>query len=218
MLFGVFLAAYHRNHTRNQSSVPKISTLILLVREGWPLLLSRSVGYSLHETRSNHVNHDRGTLGTGIYIAAVRLSELLHFIPFIICSSVYPSIVRARGTNSRKYAQRMQSLCDGPYVTALLLALSFTFLTAPMLKILFRRGICGCSALQVHIWSTIAVSLHHVESMAGGRGSAVVALISTIIGLVSNLWLNLLLLPSHGAQGAAIASASLASLSRTDAP
>jgi O-antigen/teichoic acid export membrane protein len=209
LLFNVFLIACHRRATQAvRLKIPQVSTIILLLREGWPLLLSSLSVILYMKVDQLMLKFMRGDLETGIYIAAVRLGELLHFLPTIICSTVYPSIVKARETDSHKYTERMQLLCDASYFIALALALSFTFLAAPMVKILFGDAyMAAVPVVQVHIWSTIAVFLGVASSQwLLAEGLQVVSLIATAIGLVANLLLNLFLIPAYGALGAAIAT------------
>ena len=209
LLFNVFLIACHRRATQAvRLKIPQASTITLLLREGWPLLLSSLSVILYMKVDQLMLKFMRGDLETGIYIAAVRLGELLHFLPTIICSTVYPSIVKAREIDFQKYNERMQMLCDASYFFALALALTFTFLAAPMVKILFGDAyMAAVPVVQVHIWSTIAVFLGVASSQwLLAEGLQVVSLIATAIGLVANLLLNLFLIPAYGALGAAIAT------------
>ena len=149
-----------------------------------------------------------GSLEAGVYLAAVRLSELWNFIPVVICSSIYPSILKARETDPVKYAKRMQLLFDGLYFIGLVLAVSSTLFAAPIVKMLFGSAyLASIPVLQVHIWSTIAVFL----GIASGQwllaeSLQFISLIRTALGLLVNLMLNLVLIPNYGALGAAVAT------------
>ena len=209
LLFNVLLVVYHGRATQSMRlRSPQASTLILLVREGWPLLLA-SVSVILY-MRVDQVmlKAMRGDLETGIYIAAVRLSEVLHFIPVIVCSSVYPSIVKAREVDYLKYVARTQLLCDGLYLVALAFALTFTLLARPMVQLLLGDAyLAAIPVLQVHIWSTIAVFLIVASTQwLLAEGLQVVTLITNAIGLLANVALNFVLIPAYGALGAAIAT------------
>jgi O-antigen/teichoic acid export membrane protein len=209
LLFTMLLVVYHGRATRPvRLKFPQASTLNLLMRDGWPLLLA-SVSIILY-MRVDQVmlKAMRGDLETGIFIAAVRLSELLHFIPVIVCSSVYPSIVKAREVDPLKYAARTQLLCDGLHFVALILAFAFTFLARPMVQVLFGHAyLAAVPVLQVHVWSTIAVFLGVASTQwLLAEGLQFVSLITTAIGLLANLLLNFFLIPAYGALGAAIAT------------
>lgn len=209
LLFTTLLVVCHGRATQSvRLKFPQASTLMLLVREGWPLLLAGVSIILYMRVDQVMLKAMRGDLETGIYIAAVRLSEVLNFIPVVVCSSVYPAIVKAREVDSLKYVARTQLLCDGLYLVALVFALVFTFLARTMVQLLFGDAyLAAVPVLQVHIWSTIAVFLGIASTQwLLAEGLQFVTLISTAIGLLANLLLNFFLIPAYGALGAAIAT------------
>ena len=121
-LFGTILMTCHRRSARAvRFKIPHLSTVAYLIGQGWPLLLS-SISVILYMKLDQiMLKFMCGDVETGVYLAAVRLSELWYFIPSAICSSVYPSILRARETDSVKYATRMQLLYDGLYYVSLVI-------------------------------------------------------------------------------------------------
>ena len=160
-LFGTILKACHRRVAPAvRFKIPQLSTLAYLSSQAWPLLLS-SISVVLYMKMDQiMLKFMCGDLETGIYLAAVRLSELWNFIPIVICSSIYPSILKARETDSVKYAKRMQLLFDGLYFIGLALSVFSTLFAAPIVRTLFGSAyLASIPVLQVHIWSTIAVFL-----------------------------------------------------------
>jgi O-antigen/teichoic acid export membrane protein len=208
-LFGTILVACHRRVAPPVGfKIPQLSTLACLCGQGWPLLLS-SISVILYMKMDQiMLKFMCGDLETGVYLAAVRLSELWNFIPVVICSAIYPSILKARETDSVKYAKRMQLLFDGLYFIGLILAVFSTIFAAPIVKTVFGSAyLASIPVLQVHIWSTIAVFL----GIASGQwllaeGLQFISLLRTALGLLVNLMLNLVLIPNYGALGAAIAT------------
>jgi PST family polysaccharide transporter len=208
-LFGTILVACHRRVAPPvRVKIPRLSTLAYLSGQGWPLLLS-SISVILYMKMDQiMLKFMCGDRETGIYLAAVRLSELWNFIPVVICSSIYPSILKARETDSVKYAKRMQLLFDGLYFIGLALSVFSTLFAAPIVKTLFGSAyLASVPVLQVHIWSTIAIFL----GIASGQwllaeGLQFISLIRTALGLLVNLMLNLVLIPNYGALGAALAT------------
>jgi O-antigen/teichoic acid export membrane protein len=208
-LSGTILVARHRRAAPAvKFKVPQLSTLAYLSVQGWPLLLSSIAVILYMKMDQIMLKFMRGDLETGIYLAAVRLSELWNFIPLVICSSIYPSILKARESDSVKYARRMQLLYDGLYYISLALAVFSTLFAAPIVKTVFGSAYLGSiPVLQVHIWSTIAVFL----GVASGQWLLAerlqyISLIGTALGLLLNLMLNLVLIPRYGALGAALAT------------
>ena len=208
-LFGTILVACHRRVAFPvRFKIPQLSTLAYLSVQGWPLLLSSIAVILYMKMDQIMLKFMCGDLETGIYLAAVRLSELWNFIPLVICSSIFPSILKARESDSLKYARRMQLLYDGLYYISLALAVFSTLFAAPIVKTLFGSAyLSSIPVLQVHIWSTIAVFL----GIASGQwllaeGLQSISLIGTALGLLVNLMLNLVLIPNYGALGAALAT------------
>jgi O-antigen/teichoic acid export membrane protein len=208
-LFGVLLSICHRKAASPVTiKIPRLSTFTYLAHQGWPLLLSGISIVLYMKMDQIMLKFMRGDHETGIYLAAIRLSELWNFAPMVICSSVYPSILKTRTTDPAKHAARMQLLCDGLYHFSLALALFTTFLAAPIVKTLFGSAyLASIPVLQVHIWSAIAVFL----GVASGQWLLVerlqfISFIRTAIGLLANGLLNLWLIPRYGALGAALAT------------
>ncbi|HEY5704439.1 MAG TPA: flippase [Terrimicrobiaceae bacterium] len=208
-LFGTLLVGCHRwVAPAVRFKIPRLSTLAYLCRQGWPLLLS-SISVILYMKMDQiMLKFMCGDLETGIYLAAVRLSELWNFIPVIICSSVYPSILKAREGDSVKYARRMQLLYDGLYFLSVASAVFSTLFAAPIVKTLFGSAyLASIPVLQVHIWSTIAVFLGvALGQWLLAEGLQLISVIGTALGLLVNLMLNLVLIPNYGALGAAFAT------------
>ncbi len=53
-----------------------------------------------------------GLTEVGLYAAAAKLSEVWYFLPGLICSVIFPAILRARERSQRDYHQLLQDLCD----------------------------------------------------------------------------------------------------------
>ena len=46
----------------------------------------------------------------GVYSVALRFIEIWYFLPVIICSSLFPNIIKAKAVSDTLYAEKMQRL------------------------------------------------------------------------------------------------------------
>jgi PST family polysaccharide transporter len=142
----------------------------------------------------------------GIYSAAVRISEVWYFIPLSIVASVSPSLMEA--SDPVTLDQRLAKLFKLVSIIALAIAVPMTFFSNYATKLLYGNAYAGAGPiLAVHIWSALFVFL----GVAQGpwniiEGLTKLALLRTSLGAVSNIVLNLLLIPRYGGLGAAVAT------------
>jgi O-antigen/teichoic acid export membrane protein len=144
----------------------------------------------------------------GIYVAAVRFSEVWYFFPLLVTQSVFPAIVNAKRNDPLQYRQRMQQLYDVMTFVSLGIAVTLTFSASLLMERLYGQSYSGSDkVLAVHIWAGVIVFFGTT------RGKWIIAenlqkkaLIVDITGAVLNVILNLILIPYYNALGAAIAT------------
>jgi len=179
-----------------------------LLAGSWPLMLS-SLGVWVY------MRVDQLMLGTmaddrtlGIYSAAVRLAEAWYFVPMVIVSSVFPSIVQLKNQDPHLYYQRVQKLFNLMSALSYAVVIPTSFLAGPIITLLFGPSYLEAAPiLLVLMWSGLFVSLGVArEAWIVTEGLAPFSLATTIVGAVCNVALNLLLIPRYGAMGAAVAT------------
>lgn len=179
-----------------------------LMKEGFPLLLS-SIGIMIYmRTDQIMLGQMLGDEAVGIYSAAVRISELWYFIPMIIVASVFPAILEAKKRSEEQYYQRLQHLYDLMAWLSVGVALPMTFLSRPIVTLLFGETFAASGAvLAIHIWASVFVFLG-VASVKWflAENRQILSFQRTMFGVVVNIVLNLLLIPAYGPIGAACAT------------
>lgn len=179
-----------------------------LLRDGWPLVLSAFSVILYMKIDQVMLGSMRGNAEVGIYSAAVRLSEVWYFIPTAIATSVYPAIVASKDLDEALYVKRIQSLYDLMVWIFLVIAVPITLLSGPLVTLLFGPDYRDAGLiLAIHIWSSIFVSL----GVARGKwlvteGLMRFTMLTQLMGCISNILLNLVLIPRMGGLGAAIAT------------
>jgi O-antigen/teichoic acid export membrane protein len=202
------VVAYRWYGGRMSAWTPRWAVVRDLLRDSWPLILS-SVAVVVY-MRIDQVM--LGSMATqrevGTYAAAVRLAEAWYFVPMAICSSVFPSIVAARGVSEDLYYSRLQRLYGLMAFAAYAVALPTTFLAGPVIHWFYGDAYRGAAPmLAVLIWAGLFTNLGVARSsflMAENWGR--VHLGTVIAGAVINVILNLWWIPRYGGMGAVWAS------------
>ena len=144
----------------------------------------------------------------GLYAAAVRISEIWYFVPAAIVSSVFPGIVSLKNSDPAAFTSKMQQLYKLMAFLGYSIAIIVTLLSPWLIQLLFGASYKPAAPLlAILIWAglfanlTIARNAHFI-ALDHGK----VLLWCTTSGAVSNIILNLLLIPRYGAMGAAIST------------
>ncbi|MFU2486566.1 flippase [Thauera sp. WH-1] len=179
-----------------------------LIRDSWPLLLSGIAIMVYMKTDQIMLGQMIGDHEVGIYSAAARISEVWYFIPMIIVTSVFPTIINAKSRSEELYYQRFQKLFTFLAWTSVLIALPMTFLSTPLIIVLYGpEYIESGQILAIHIWASVFVSLGVASSRWFiAENLPLLNFKRTAFGALMNIILNLALIPKYGAHGAALAT------------
>jgi PST family polysaccharide transporter len=108
----------------------------------------------------------------------------------------------------KKYLYRTQKLFDWLVLLSVSVAIPMTFLSDFIVEILYGKSYADSAALlAIHVWASVFVCLGVASSqnlLAENR--QIISMQRTFAGLAVNILLNLLLIPSYGAIGAAVAT------------
>jgi PST family polysaccharide transporter len=176
-----------------------------LLSDSWPLFLAGAAVAVYMKIDMVMLAQMAGDEAAGIYAAATKVSELWYFIPAIIVASVFPSILNAKKHDEMLYYRRLQQLFDLMVWLSVAVALPMTFLSGPIITMLFSAAYAEAGAvLAVHIWAAVFVFL----GLASGKwfiaeGHQLLSLQRTLAGALINIGLNVVLIPQYGALGAA---------------
>lgn len=179
-----------------------------LLRDSWPLIFSGLVVMIYMRIDQIMIKEMLGEKEVGIYSAAMRLSEVWYFIPMLITQSLFPAIVTAKKINEALYILRLQRLYTFLVWMAIAVALPMTFLSNWVVELLYGVAYSESGpVLMIHIWTGVFVALGVASSSwLTNENLQHIALYRTLSGLVINIILNLVLIPTYGVIGAAIAT------------
>ncbi|MRR33747.1 flippase [bacterium] len=149
-----------------------------------------------------------GDREVGIYAAAVRVAEIWYFIPTAIVSSVFPDIVRSREVSDEVFYGKLQRLYNLLAFLGYAVAIPVTFLASWVIELLFGSAYAAAGPmLAVLVWAGLFANLGVARNaFLLATNKPRVLLFAVSVGAVSNVLLNLILIPRYGGMGAAFAS------------
>ena len=179
-----------------------------LLKDSWPLILSGLVIMIHMRIDQVMIKKMLGIQNVGFYAVAVMLSEAWYFIPIIVSNSLFPAIISGKERGPVVYYERLEGLFFLLSWTALIIILPVTFFSGPIIHFFYGENFApAAGVLSIHIWNVLFVFL----GVAKGRYMMAeniqwLSSIYSSLGAVLNIWLNYLLIPSMGIQGAAWAA------------
>lgn len=181
---------------------------LALFRDSWPLMFSDLLVLIYMRADKVVLGQLAGEKELGIYSVATLVAEMLYFIPAQIVSSVFPSLIEARGASDELFRQRLQKLYNLMALAGYAVALPLTLLAGWLVPLLFGPGYARSAPMLIGlVWAGVFINFMIV------RSSYLTALnwtrlhfIIDFAGCLLNLGLNVLLIPRFGGMGAVAAS------------
>lgn len=179
-----------------------------LMKQSWWLILSgvaAIIYLKLDQVMLGQLSTDEQV---GIYAVAARLSEVWYFFPIALVNSFFPKLLTLRKEESARYVTQLQKLNDMLFLSAFLVAIAVLVLGDWLIVLLFGKAyLLSGEVLIIHIWAGIFIFMRALLSKwLLAEDLLQFSLITQIAGAAFNVLLNWLLIPSHGATGAAIAT------------
>ncbi len=146
-----------------------------------------------------------GTNAVGNYAAAVRLCEAWYFIPIVITSSLFPAIINAKKTDEKLYYDRIQKLYDLMVWLSVLIAIPIAIFGNKIIDVLFGIEFGeAAQVLKIYIWATPFVFLNVASAKwLINENLTRISLYRAVCGSITNIILNIILIPKYGITGAA---------------
>jgi O-antigen/teichoic acid export membrane protein len=179
-----------------------------LLKECLPLVLSGIVFMVYLRVDQVMLGQLAGDKEVGIYSAAVRVAEIWYFIPTAIVSSVFPDIIHSKAASEEMFFAKLQRLYNLLVFMGYAVAIPTTFLAGWLINLLFGSTyVAAGPMLAVLVWAGVFANLgvaRNAYLLASNRPR--ILLFAVFLGAISNVLLNLILIPGYGGLGAATAS------------
>ncbi len=179
-----------------------------LLRDSWPLVISGAMVIIYMKIDQVMIAFLLNDFQVGIYSVAVKLSEFFFFIPAILMTSLFPSFLKSRNISFKLYYARLQKLFDFFTWISLVIIIPVVFLSGFIVVFLYGQEYAAAGiALSISILSLLAISMKFVvENYLIAENKAKIVFFNAFLGAVSNVVLNLFMIPAFGIVGAAIAT------------
>jgi O-antigen/teichoic acid export membrane protein len=174
----------------------------------YPLILSAIMVMIYLKTDQIMLKKMLGDHAVGIYSAGSRLVEVLFFIPGLISTSLFPSLVNAYNQSEELFKKRLSLLLFSMFLLSFLVALTLSILSPWIIQVLYGNDFAETvSVLKLQAWSLVfsfmgIISskwfiIKHLQKMT---------LYRTSFGAIINVVLNFILIPRFGVLGATYAT------------
>ena len=179
-----------------------------LLTQSWPLVFSSLLVMLFVKADLLLLDMLGSAAQLGAYVVAARISELWYAIPTVFATAMLPTLMRQKQLSREAYLEVLEKWLRLSFWSSLTIAVLVTLSAHIIIPLLYGAKYLSASPiLMIHTWAGIPVflSVAFVQYLIV-EGKYKIYLYSNISGLVVNVGLNLLLIPSLGSIGAAIAT------------
>ena len=144
----------------------------------------------------------------GVYSAAIKLSEIWHFIPKITLISVTPILISLHKKNKLSFKKEFKKILKIMIFLSILISFFIFVFSKSIIGILYGSEFYeSIDVLKINIWSLIFVSMGVISSQWYIiKNKQHFSLYYVLLGAIANIILNYFLIPLYGANGAAIST------------
>ena len=197
------------NQNKNQMSkaVSKKSMVSLFHQSKW-LLLSGVAAALYLKIDQVMLASFHGAEQVAYYAAAAKLSEFWYVFPILIANVFNPKLLQLKQKNAGEYKAFLLSILSVMVAAALLVSLLVFAFSPTIISFIYGEDYHASAAiLSIHIFATLFIFQRAILSKwLIAEGHYKFSLMSHGAGAISNIILNLLLIPTYGGIGAAWAT------------
>jgi O-antigen/teichoic acid export membrane protein len=208
VMTGLFLVAYHGEGLRIRDWKADLVMMRKLIREGTPLFFSAIAVIAYMKIDQVMLGQMTSLKEVGTYSAAVKISEMFYFIPVVVSGLLFPYLIKISALGENITRKAFQVMCDGFAWAAILVAIPVSLFSHQLIELAYGpEYLPSARILVVHIWAGIFVFIECMRSRwLIMKNIARFQMWTTMLGAVSNVVLNLYLIPRYQGYGAAIAT------------
>ena len=180
----------------------------LLFAKSWPLIVSSAAAGIYLRIDQVMLGEMLGMASVGTYAVAARLSEVWYFLPTAVATAIFPRLVELKASDPAKYERRIRESLRYQFWLSLLIAVPVTFAAPLLIVTLYGEPYREAGLiLAIHVWAFPAVFMGVVIEKWFVTEDLLKYLIGRqLLAAGVNVALNLLLIPSYGGPGAAVAT------------
>lgn len=173
-----------------------------------PLVLFSVFGEIYARIDQIMLRHFIDTTTVGFYAAAVRITELCYTLPNILLGALFPALVNALNVSKTEYAKRFKFFYYTLGVASVCISLLFFVFSNLLIKIIYgAKFLEAAPILSIYIFSlfgSFICGLIYQDLIIKNSTRLLITL--PALTAIINITLNLYLIPTYGAEGAALAT------------
>lgn len=175
-----------------------------MLRESWSEIIAGFSNMLFMRVAQIMLANMSSVESVGIYAAAVKLAEIWYFLPVVLVSSAFPTIVKSRSIDEKAYWRNLGRLLNflaaGTYVVLLLVLLWASDIIHMVYGASYAASV---QVLYIHVWCGLLVCFAQVSgAWLISEKLTSINLMRNILGAAVNLVVNFLVIPGYGAMGA----------------
>ena len=177
----------------------------MLLREGWPLMLSVLLATICLRIDQVLLGRLAGFDQLGPYVVAVRIVDVCYSASIAVTSIALPAMVLSRQNDPARYQAQMQRLFDLLLWSAIALAVPISLFASTIVRLLVGPAYSAAGpVLSVMAWLPVFVFAAHArQKWLVAEHRPMDALLVDAAGFLATITACILLVPRHGAIGAA---------------
>lgn len=208
VVFSILLAvSFRKNYPehRFRFSARTVRDLLLI---SYPFITSEILSTIYGQTDKIMLKSMMNNEAVAMYSVALTLASAISIIPQALIEGFRPDILKYRATDPAQYHRRLKQLYASVFWICIAYCIAITVLAKWIILILYGEKYLGAvPALSLVVWYTTFSyfgSINNIYMVAENKAKWVQ--ITTLVGALTNVCLNFLLIPRFGVVGAAGAS------------
>ncbi len=197
-----------RRYLRKIFSFFSTSLIKPILTSAWPFAITGALGILLTNMDILIISWLRTASDVGIYSAAIRIIQLLYLIPAILQFSTLPLFSRMAHHDNQKFRIGLERTISLIFLASIPLAFGGVILGAQIMPLIFGTAYAGGGLAFKILMLTLIVDYPAVVISAAvfayGRQKGLI--ITSLIGGISNVIFDLILIPRFGIAGSAVAT------------
>ena len=206
---GTILAVWIlRDYLKNIFSYFSAKLVMPIVRSAWPFAITGALGALLTSADILIISWMRNASDVGIYAAAVRIIQVLYLVPAIFQFSTLPLIARLARRDDVRFRKIFERTLSVVFLASVPLAVGGIVLGASIMHLVYgaayASGALSFQLLMLTLLFDFPFTIVSAGVFAYDHQKSLI--ISSAIGGVANVILDLIFIPRFGIAGSAVAT------------
>lgn len=206
MLGGIAALIVLRKYLKDLFSRFSAKLIKPIVQSAWPFAIVGALGLLLTNTDILIISWMRDASDVGIYSAGIRIIQVLYLVPGVLQISTMPLFSRLANVDNKKFRAAFERIVSVLFVASIPLAIGGIVVGTQVLSLIFGSAFApggpAFKLLMVTMIVDFPGSIIAAAIFTYGHQKSLI--ITSAVGGVSNVLLDLLLIPRFGMTGSAV--------------